>query len=40
MYVKQLQEKQEGADVHLTPVATVVEGNESPAFFKALEAAA
>ena len=40
MYVKQLQERQEGTDAHLTPVATVVEGNESPAFLKALEAAA
>ena len=40
MYVRQLQERQEGGEVHLAPVATVLEGNESPAFLKALEAAA
>lgn len=40
MYVKQLQESQEGATAYLSPVATVVEGNETPAFFKALEAVA
>jgi gelsolin len=40
MYVKQLQERQEGGDVHLAPVATVLEGNESPAFLKALDTAA
>jgi gelsolin len=35
-YVRQLQG---GADsnVHLMPLASVVEGNESPAFFKAIE---
>jgi gelsolin len=31
MYVNQLQ------DAHLTPIATVVEGNENPAFLKALK---
>jgi gelsolin len=40
MYVKHLQERQDSGEAHLTPVATVVEGNESPSFFKALEAAA
>ena len=40
MYVRQLQERQEGGEVHLAPVATVLEGNESPAFLKALAAAA
>ncbi|PSS27728.1 hypothetical protein M430DRAFT_112787 [Amorphotheca resinae ATCC 22711] len=37
MYVRQLQQRSESADAHLTPLAAVVEGNESSAFFKALE---
>lgn len=40
MYVRQLQERDASADVHLTPVATVAEGNESPAFLRALEVGA
>jgi len=35
-YVRQLQSGPEGGDAHMTPVASVVEGNETPAFFKAL----
>lgn len=38
-YVRQLQEASEDARAPFTPVAKVVEGNESPAFFKALEVA-
>lgn len=38
-YVRQLQENSEDARAPFTPVAKVVEGNESPAFFRALEVA-
>jgi gelsolin len=38
MYVKQLQDIDGSADVHLTPVAAVVEGNENQAFLRALDA--
>lgn len=36
-YIRQLQGGAESANVHLTPLASVVEGNESPAFLEALE---
>ena len=37
-YIRRLQESQEGSDAYLTPIAKVVQGHESPAFLKALEA--
>ena len=37
MYVKQLQDRDGSADVHLTPVAAVVQGNENQAFLRALD---
>jgi len=36
-YIRQLQGSSGGAGAHLIPLATVVEGNESPAFWRAVE---
>jgi gelsolin len=37
-YVRHLQKQSENDDAHPMPISKVVEGNETPAFFKALEA--
>ncbi|KAI1483776.1 actin depolymerizing protein [Daldinia eschscholtzii] len=37
-YIRQLGEESSGNTAYLTPISKVVEGNESPAFIKALEA--
>lgn len=37
-YVRKLQESQESSEAYLTPISKVVQGNENPAFLKALEA--
>ncbi|PYH88735.1 putative actin-binding protein Fragmin [Aspergillus ellipticus CBS 707.79] len=39
-YVRWLQESPEGADAYLIPISKVVQGHESPAFMKAITAAA
>jgi gelsolin len=36
-YIRRLQSGTDSANAHLLPLASVVEGNESPAFFKAIE---
>jgi gelsolin len=37
-YVRYLQGGADGANAHLTPLASVMEGNESPAFLKPIKA--